>query len=263
MPESNRYKKSDPTRSKVYLILPSPTEEDESADRRVGKPPAAAGRPLKLPMDGGNGNGDDDSNGSGNRYGGGRGKGVYLSPTTVPFYTFDEEYLERLRVSDPETTAHFHVYFSRLLHSKLRSRKLTQHVIDDIVQETFLRALRRIMAGKVREPASLGAYMNGICKNILHEHYRELDRTEPMDGDGFDVVDEAVDPDRGIFAEELRIHVEKVLARMDERQRSIITDIINDRDKDEICREHGVDRAYLRVLLHRALRLFKKLYKKH
>ena len=192
------------------------------------------------------------------------GAGVYLSPTTVPFYTFDESYLRRLRAADPETTAHFHVYFTRLLHSKLRARRLTQHVIDDLVQETFLRALRRIMADEVREPACLGAYMNGICRNILHEHYRDLGRIESMNGDEFDVVDEAVDLDRVVLIAEIRKRVRKVLAQMDARERAILKAVILDeRDKDEICLEHDVDRAYLRVLLHRALRLFRDLYKKH
>jgi len=182
----------------------------------------------------------------------------------VPFYTFDENYLKRLRAADPETTSHFHVYFTRLLHSKLRSRRLTQHVIDDLVQETFLRALRSILADEVREPASLGAYMNGICKYVLLEYYRDLGRVESMNGDDFDVADESIDLYHGVLIEEIRTRVQRVLAQMNLRDAAILKAvIIDERDKDEICREHNVDRAYLRVLLHRALRLFKDLYKKH
>ncbi len=190
--------------------------------------------------------------------------GVYLSPTTVPFYTFDEDYLKRFRASDPETTSHFYGYFTQMLHTKLRNRGLPQHVIDDLVQETFLRALRTIMADKVRVPAGLGAYMSGVCKNVLHEHRRDQHRSESMNGDDYDIADEAADLHRLFVLEENKTRVWNVLARMKPRDRAFLTAaIIEDRDKDEICREYGVDRDYLRVLLHRALQIFKNLYKKH
>jgi RNA polymerase sigma-70 factor (ECF subfamily) len=189
---------------------------------------------------------------------------VYLSPTTVDFYPFNDHYLNCLRASDLETTTHFYVYFTRLLHMKLRKRRLAQHVVDDIVQETFLRAFKKVHANDVRDAACLGAYVHGICKNVLNEHYRDQKRNEPMNGEGFDVADEAIDLDRVVQIEEIKIQVRKVLARMSERDREILQAIfLDERDKDEICREHVVDRDYLRVLLHRALKLFRERYEKH
>jgi hypothetical protein len=35
---------------------------------------------------------------------------------------------------------------------------------------------------------------------------------------------------------------------------------LQERDKDQVCRDFGVDREYLRVLLHRAKQSFKALY---
>ena len=35
-----------------------------------------------------------------------------------------------------------------------------------------------------------------------------------------------------------------------------------DRDNDEVCGDFGVDRDYLRVLIHRAIHKFGELYKK-
>jgi RNA polymerase sigma-70 factor (ECF subfamily) len=37
---------------------------------------------------------------------------------------------------------------------------------------------------------------------------------------------------------------------------------IDERDRDQVCREYGVDRDYLRVLLHRAKQEFKTEYVK-
>jgi RNA polymerase sigma-70 factor (ECF subfamily) len=37
---------------------------------------------------------------------------------------------------------------------------------------------------------------------------------------------------------------------------------LEEKDKDEVCRQFGVDRDYLRVLLHRAKDKFRVLYEK-
>jgi RNA polymerase sigma-70 factor, ECF subfamily len=189
---------------------------------------------------------------------------VYLTPTTVAFYPFDEDYLNRLRANDVETTTHFYVYFNRLLQMKLRSRRLAHHVIDDIVQETFLRALKKIKAGEVRKPECLGAYVHGICRNVLSEHHRQSIRVEPIHENGFDVADEAIDLERIVLDEEIRVRVRKVLARMGDREGPILKAVFLDElDKDGICEEYGVSRDYLRVLVHRATDMFRDLYRKH
>ena len=38
---------------------------------------------------------------------------------------------------------------------------------------------------------------------------------------------------------------------------------LDERDKDDICDDYEVTRSYLRVLVHRALELFRELYRKH
>ena len=55
--------------------------------------------------------------------------------------------------------------------------------------------------------------------------------------------------------------VREILEELPERDRRIIKEIfIEERDKDDVCRDYGVNRDYLRVLLHRAKRAFKSHY---
>ena len=55
----------------------------------------------------------------------------------------------------------------------------------------------------------------------------------------------------------------QVLNQLSERDRRLLREIfLEERDKDEVCRDFGVDREYLRVLLHRAKQAFKSLYLK-
>ena len=49
-----------------------------------------------------------------------------------------------------------------------------------------------------------------------------------------------------------------------ERDRRLLREIfLEERDKDAVCQDFGVDRDYLRVLLHRAKQAFKAVYLKN
>ena len=55
--------------------------------------------------------------------------------------------------------------------------------------------------------------------------------------------------------------VREILDQLPERDRRLLREVfLEERDKDDVCRDFGVDREYLRVLLHRAKQAFKSLY---
>jgi len=55
--------------------------------------------------------------------------------------------------------------------------------------------------------------------------------------------------------------VRRVLDELPERDRRLLREVFfEERDKDEVCRTFGVDRNYLRVLLHRAKQSFRARY---
>jgi RNA polymerase sigma factor (sigma-70 family) len=57
--------------------------------------------------------------------------------------------------------------------------------------------------------------------------------------------------------------IREVLATLPERDRHILqARFFEERENDDVCVQFGVDRDYLRVLLHRALNRFGELYKK-
>src|SRR5689334_10989102 len=90
---------------------------------------------------------------------------------------FDEPYLDRLRSGDPETERDFVAYFSKLILIKLRSRVRSAQVVEDIRQETFLRAFRALRAPDgIRSAGGLGAFVNSICNNVLFESLRSHKR---------------------------------------------------------------------------------------
>jgi len=179
----------------------------------------------------------------------------------VDLYTFDESYVQRLRDGDPSTQQHFIAYFSELLGIKLRARYFPPHVIDDIRQETFVRVLAILQKDSgLRQSERLGAFVNSVCNNVIMEQYRSSNRASGFE-EGFDPPDKNIDMDRSLVSDEAKKQVDKVMAKMPDRDRRLLKSLfLDEMDKEQICREFGVDRDYLRVLLHRAKLQFRALY---
>ncbi len=172
---------------------------------------------------------------------------------SLDFHQFNESYLHELRGEDADTQAHFVSYFSRILQNKLRRRLSCPEHIKDVQQETLLRAWAAVRAnGGVRQPERFGAFVSSVCNNILRESYRSRARLRALDDMQLDPVDESATPDGALLAAETKKQVQQVLAR---------AVFFEQRDKDEVCRELGVSRDYLRVLLHRAKQQFVFRYK--
>ena len=153
-------------------------------------------------------------------------------------------------------------YFSELIQLKLRSRVNSPQAIEDIRQETFTRVFAALRDGKIRQPERLGAFVNSMCNNVLLEHYRSSSRHDSLDDDEQPEIPAAnVDVLASLAAKQMGEKVREILEEMPERDRRLLRGIfLEEREKDEICGDFGVDREYLRVLLHRAKQSFKSLY---
>jgi len=184
----------------------------------------------------------------------------------LQFQAFDAPYVERLRSGDFRTQEHFVAYFSELIQLKLRARLRSPQAIEDVRQETFVRVFTALRSpGGIRQPERLGAFVNSICNNVLLEHYRSSSRSDSLDDEPQnELPDPVMDVLGAVAAKQMEEKVREILDEMPERDRRILREVfLEERDKDEVCRDFGVDRDYLRVLLHRAKQLFKSLYLKN
>ena len=166
----------------------------------------------------------------------------------MELHSFDESYLDRLKAGDAAVQRHFVAYFSELLLIKLRARFLPRDLVDDVRQETFARVLAALKRSDgIRNPERLGAFVNSICNNVLLEQYRSSARSDALEGHP-EPVDKAIDLDGALVCE---------------KDRNILRALfLEERDKDQVCRDLGVNRDYLRVLLHRAKSQFRLHYQK-
>jgi RNA polymerase sigma-70 factor (ECF subfamily) len=195
---------------------------------------------------------------------------LYLRSLKFPenglqFYAFDASYIESLREGDLPTQEHFVRYFTELLQLKLRGRLQSPHAIEDVRQETFARVLTSLRKESgLRQPEKLGAFVNTVCNNVLFEYYRSSTRSDSLDEEGCpEPAATGADVLSIVASRQIEVKVREILLDMPPRDRSVLKAVfLDERDRDEVCREFGVDREYLRVLLHRAKQDFKAEYLK-
>lgn len=179
------------------------------------------------------------------------------------FETFDASYVERLRCGDAITVEHFVRYFSELIALKLRSRLRSRQAIEDVRQETFARTLTLLRSeGGVRHAERLGSLVNSICNHVLMEHYRSDGRADPLEEEQAAMLTTpTADTLSVMISAETRGRVREVLSTLNQRDRGVLEAVfLHEKDKDDVCREMGVTREYIRVLLHRAKNSFRKAY---
>jgi len=187
-----------------------------------------------------------------------------LAESALQFHSFDAGYVDNLCAGDRRTQEHFAAYFSQLLQLKLRSRLRSPQAIEDVRQETFARVFSVLRKDGLRQPERLGAFVNMVCNHVLFEHYRSTTGSESLDVEGRpEFPDKAANALELVASRQIKDKVREILLDLAPRDRSLLQAVfLDERDRDEVCREFGVDRDYLRVLLHRAKQEFKSEYVK-
>lgn len=182
----------------------------------------------------------------------------------MELFVFDKAYVDRLREGDPQTAEHFYAYFEQILGMKLRARMLTPERIDDVRQETYSRVIAILRReGGIKQPERFGAFVNSVCSNVLHENNRESYRSQPLLDGHLEPPDKIIDLERMLISNETKERVRVILEEMSQRDRDLLKAVfLEEGEKDEVCRQFGVDRDYLRVCLHRAKERFKEVYEK-
>jgi len=179
-----------------------------------------------------------------------------LSPYQ-PRHAFDSAYVRRLVEEDPATERHFTQYFGDLLALKLRGRLRSPSLVEDATQETFVRVLTTLKKrGGLERAETLGAFVNSVCNNVLFETYRAQTKTPPLPEDAPEPADTtAVSVESTLMRDEDRARVRRALDALPPKEQELLRWLfLEERDKDDVCRELNIDRDYLRVLLFRAKR---------
>jgi RNA polymerase sigma-70 factor (ECF subfamily) len=84
-----------------------------------------------------------------------------------------------------------------------------------------------------------------------------------MEDTHMEIPDKVLDLEGMLVTKQTAEQVRRILDAMPKRDRELLRAIfLEEKEKDAVCKEMGVDREYLRVLVHRAKDKFKALYEK-
>jgi len=171
----------------------------------------------------------------------------------LELFSFDANYMQRLKDGDSQTEEHFARYFGDLIRIKAGARLRSRESVDDVRQETLLRVIRNLRSGIIEHPERFGAYVNAVCNNVMLEVFRRESRWNQFPEEGPEIESKETGVETTLLEDERRDLVRQALDELSQKDRQLLHRIfLDEEDKDTVCREFGVTREHLRVLLHRA-----------
>jgi len=171
--------------------------------------------------------------------------------------------VERIRAGDSAAEAELVEAYRLGLTYLLRKVTGDPELSEDLLQETFQVALRRIRAGELREPDKLSGFLRQTAKNLAIMEHRKSERLEGVEE--WEPERGPVDPGESQLSQVLRQEaaglVRQVLREMRSvRDRQLLYRYyIAEHAKEEICRDLGLTSMNFNLVLFRARERFRKL----
>ena len=128
---------------------------------------------------------------------------------------------------------------------------------EDVVQETLARFVHAASAGAIANLERYGAFLNGVCNNVIREWRRQAWREPPYDAEIHGEPAVKGEGERLLVRDEVQDALSHLLPRDADILRGFF---LEQRSKDEICREHQLTDAQFRVILFRAKQRFRTVY---
>lgn len=171
--------------------------------------------------------------------------------------------VEQIASGDRKAEAAMVERYSRGLRFILRRRTRNEHLAEELLQETWLIALEKIRAGGLADPGRLAGYLSGISNNLASGEFRRKERQRTSANSEIVelVADESPSPLQTASRAEICGHVRDLLGDLTrERDRQILERFyVREEEKDEICRDLGVDSTHFNRVLFRARQRLKDL----
>ena len=161
----------------------------------------------------------------------------------------DATWVVAARDGDRAAFGQLYERYARMVHGVLLA-KVPVGDVDDLVQDVFVRALRRLST--LRETASFGAWLAAIARNVANDYHRRSVPEEPL-------RDEA--PDREIQSEmssggqdgPTTAILEAVLSLSETHRETLILRLVEGMTGPEIAARTGLTHGSVRVNLHRGM----------
>ena len=145
--------------------------------------------------------------------------------------------------------------FSHPVKLILLKRTGKPHLVHDLLQDTFVVALRRLRAGELRNPKALSGFIRQIAVNVSIDHFRREKRfvTHPDEIISLYVTHRDYKA-RLLDAARLRDLIENALNQLSRpRDRELLRRFyLLDEDKERVCSDLGLSATHFDRVLYRA-----------
>jgi len=161
----------------------------------------------------------------------------------------DAMWVAAARDGDRAAFGQLYERYARMVHGVLLS-KVTVGDVDDLVQDVFIRALRRLST--LRETGSFGAWLTAIARNVANDYHRRSVPEEPLTDDASD-HEVQVGTSSGDHAGPAAAVLEVVRSLPDAYRETLILRLVEGMTGPEIAARTGMTHGSVRVNLHRGM----------
>lgn len=172
-----------------------------------------------------------------------------MRPVTERIVSDDSEDVVLVRAArDGDRAAFGRLYerYARMVHGVLLAR-VPAVAVDDLVQDVFIRALRRLNA--LRKNECFGAWLSAIARNMANDFHRRSLPEEPMP-ETVEIADENANTDH---QREAATVLEVIRSLPDVYRETLILRLVEGMTGPEIAERTGLTHGSVRVNLHRGM----------
>jgi RNA polymerase sigma-70 factor, ECF subfamily len=173
----------------------------------------------------------------------------------------DNALVRAARDGDRSAFGQLYERYARMVHGVLLA-KVPADVVDDLVQDVFMQALRRLAS--LRKTESFGAWLAAIARNRANDHYRQSPREEQLNeesqDDGTDRPVGRSSPVENLSIEEQRhaaAMLDAVRSLPDAYRETLILRLVEGMTGPEIALRTGLTHGSVRVNLHRGMQMLR------
>jgi RNA polymerase sigma-70 factor, ECF subfamily len=171
-------------------------------------------------------------------------------------------------ISDGSTLQNeLYVRYRRPLLQIFLQRRIDSDVAQDLLQRTFLQAIKKIRAEGLSDPSRLGGYLYRTACNLATAYWRgEIARRHDVDAvDLRDLRDEALSLEERVDHELLAKCVRTLLRRLPlERDRQVLVRFyLHEESKEQVCRALNLSDLQFNQVLWRARQRFGEILRKN
>jgi RNA polymerase sigma-70 factor (ECF subfamily) len=168
---------------------------------------------------------------------------------SAPEVSEDARFVSAARAGDRAAFGCLYDRYARMVHGVLLA-KVPVGEVDDLVQDVFLLALRRLST--LREPASFGAWLAAIARNRANDYHR---RSVPEDQLAEDTPENDIEHTsvRDTHQSPAAAILDAIRALPDAYRETLILRLVEGMTGPEIAARTGLTHGSVRVNLHRGM----------